>query len=150
MSTNSSVMASQERKRKNSAPVLTSKRVSKISAIAKPGSSERDDSSEVDLLLSQTDTNSCSQPIIELSCGVCKQPTSMDTIQVTCLQCCLCKVNYHGACLNVSDTSLLDFLYVVSGIGGWCCPLCRHPGKPGSQVRIPLTGFLRRRSMPSM
>ena len=125
----SSVMASQERKRKNSAPMLTGNKVSKISAITKPCASMHDDSSGVDLVLSQS--ISCSQSINNnLLCGVCKQITSVDPIQVTSLQCCLCNTYYHGACLNVSNTSLLDFLYVVAEIGGWCCSTCRQP-KPG-------------------
>ena len=127
-------MASQERKRKNSAPVLTSKKVSKTSAIAKPGSSERDDSSEFDLILSQSDTNSCSQPNnIGLSCGVCKQPVSMNTIQVTSLQCCLCKVNYcNRGCWplcgppGVAATVLVDARFQGTNVRGFDYPSCRQ------------------------
>ena len=139
LSTFSAVMASQERKRKNSAPALTSNKVSKTSAIAKPGSSKRVEGSEVDLILSQTNNNTdhCSLPDTEYLCGVCKQPTSSDTIQVTSLQCCLCKLFFHGACLDINNTSLLDFLYVVTEIGGWCCVSCRQPSKPAKPNRGP-------------
>ena len=43
------------------------------------------------------------------------------------------------ACLNIVDTTLLDFLYVVSEIGGRCCLTCCQPGKSGksNSGRIP-------------
>ena len=130
----SSVMASQERKRKNSAPLLAGNKVSKTSAITKSCASMRDESSGIDLVLSQS--ISCSQSIDDnLLCGVCKLITSVDSIQVASLQCCLCNIHYHGACLNVSNTSLLDFLYVVTEIGGWCCSTCRQP-KPAKSGRV--------------
>ena len=41
--------------------------------------------------------------------------------------------------MNIVNTSLLDFLYVVSEIGRWCCLTCRQPGKSGksNSGRIP-------------
>ena len=58
-------------------------------------------------------------------CHVCPQSTSTDTVQVTALRGCLCVIHIHGRCLDIKNPSLLDFLYVVSEVGGWCCPGCR-------------------------
>ena len=64
-------------------------------------------------------------------CPVCKQTTISTSVEINSLRCCLCDTNFHGECLSI-DESLMNFLYVVVDVGGWCCTGCRKSKKVNS------------------
>ena len=64
-------------------------------------------------------------------CPVCKQTTISISVEINSLRCCLCDTNFHGDCLSI-DESLMNFLYVVVDVGGWCCTGCRKSNKVNS------------------
>ena len=93
-------------------------------------------------ILSQSSSNGIkpvSQSVAEVHdnqlCNVCGQVVVILSTDVTCLQCCLCDEYYHGSCLEVANSTLLDFLYVVTEIGGWCCSSCRLTNKTGKPTK---------------
>ena len=107
-------------------PISASQPASKVTRGSAKNKNKKADELGCDLLSQKALTDTpleASQP----PCPVCKQSTSTDTIQVTALRCCLCDIYIHGRCLDIKNPSLLDFLYVVSEVGGWCCPGCRSP-----------------------
>ena len=61
-------------------------------------------------------------------CPVCNETTLSTSIEIISLKCCLCNTNYHGECLSI-DESLMNFLYDIVDIGGWCCVRCRKANK---------------------
>ena len=114
-------------KRKNSAPLLTCKMRSSTGA---NGAAMRD-LDPGDLQLSQSGSSQLSQKASQLdsstlvlqstqqsSCFACKQSIATVLFQTSSLKCHFCENHYHGVCLDIANKSLLDFLYVVNGIGG--------------------------------
>ena len=127
----------QTRKRRISKPESTlSTKVSRTTADR--NSSKHDDDESDDLLTQSTMNSQSNTPDIPNTsiCGTCKQTIIVST-EVDRLQCCLCDVYFHGSCLEVANVTLLDFLYVVSEIGGWCCTSCRLTKKVASKLPKP-------------
>ena len=137
-------MASQNetttRKRRNSIPLSnTSSKVIKTS-VGSTSASKRDDDFESSQLLTQvvctlSSTPLDSQLVCDLNCNVCKQPASINSIEVSTLKCCLCESYVHGRCLDTANDALLEYLYVVAELGGWCCPTCRVSKKSGKTTK---------------
>ena len=126
-------MEVQARKRRNSKPESTlANKVIKLISNRNPP--KRDEDSDEQLSQSTSYSQSTAPVITDPPlCGSCKQTAVVDSTDVTCLQCCLCDEYFHGSCLEVANETLLDFLYVVSEIGGWCCTSCRLIKKVASK-----------------
>ena len=126
-------MEVQARKRRNSKPESTlANKVIKLISNRNPP--KRDEDSDEQLSQSTSYSQSTAPVITDPPlCGSCKQTAVVDSTDVTCLQCCLCDEYFHGSCLEVANETLLDFLYVVSEIGGWCCTSFRLIKKVASK-----------------
>ena len=125
-------------KRRNPDQLPSRNKIIKSAIVPGPGgsSSSMHDASSLSTVSAGTKTPSGSANIAKTSttgdnvhdCPVCKQTTLSTSVEITSLKCCLCNTNYHGDCLSI-DESLMNFLYVIVDIGGWCCVRCRKANK---------------------
>ena len=69
-------------------------------------------------------TNLSQTSITDHTCGSCYVDIPDDQLDRVALKCCLCDRYFHGSCCNI-DESLMEYIHIVSEIGGWCCMICR-------------------------
>ena len=69
-------------------------------------------------------TNFSQTSTTDHTCGSCHVGIPDDQLDRVARHCCLCDRYFHGSCCKI-DESLMEYIHIVSEIGGWCCIICR-------------------------
>ena len=102
---------------------------------------------DLDSVGSQGSTSQCTSHAASkgytIKCKHCAEEINMNAedSEISHLQCCICDSFYHGECLSVPQTLLLQ-LYIVIEVGGWSCSPCRRSmrSRKPADPSVPLNG----------